>query len=170
MIFLDMDGVLVNFHKAALALYGMEPTSDDPRTSETIGITSEQLWERIAEVGEDFYANLELLPWATWLIDLCSNLGEICIATSPGPLPCAASGKMKSLKKLFGPDFKNFHIGKQKYLLASPGRILIDDFDSNVEEFEAYGGKSILIPQSWNRNKGKDVKDVVTSQLNKFFN
>lgn len=41
---------------------------------------------------------------------------------------------------------------KEKFFLAAPDRLLIDDNDGNVDKWRSAGGKAILFPQIWNAN------------------
>ncbi len=75
--------------------------------------------------------------------------------------------KIVWLRQRFGPEFKSFLLGSQKYFCAAPGHVLIDDSDKNCKAFEKWGGKAILFPQYWNsRHKlWPNAVDVVLEEL-----
>lgn len=50
-------------------------------------------------------------------------------------------------------DMSKFVFCKDKYILAAPGRVLIDDSTENINKFGAAGGKGILVGQKWNGGK-----------------
>ena len=50
--------------------------------------------------------------------------------------------------------FRDFLIGPPKWICARPDQLLIDDNDTNIDNFRDRGGHGILFPQPWNRNHG----------------
>ena len=38
-----------------------------------------------------------------------------------------------------------------KHLLAAPCKLLVDDFDGNVDGWVAAGGAAVIAPRPWNR-------------------
>ena len=62
----------------------------------------------------------------------------------------------------------DFMIGTQKYLLAKPDVVLIDDQHKNIDLFREHGGQAILFPQPWNENYAiTDRIGYVKSELEK---
>jgi hypothetical protein len=49
----------------------------------------------------------------------------------------------------------NGHTAKAS--VAGPGKILIDDKNENIDEWEAAGGIGILYPRPWNRLAGNPL-------------
>lgn len=163
MIYLDMDGVLTDFHKDAFKLFGHDAHEPDGMVHEVLGITKGQFWARIATAGEKFWSNMTLLPWAEELYAELCRADEVVILTSPGRLPAAASGKMKFLRGFLGRNQKNFIITKRKELLArDSGDILVDDSAPNIDAFNEAGGVGILMPAYWNRGKDKVGQEMET--------
>lgn len=173
MIFLDMDGVLCDFATAAYAVHGK---AFDPVTHpkgvwdfETIwGISAEQFWQRIDERGEDFWANLEPYPWAMNLARALGAIDQVIIATSPSTHPGSYAGKRQWLIKMGLHEISSM-FGKDKWLMASSGRVLIDDSEKNIEKWRDYGGIGILIPQPWNNAAQEiDIVSYVCGELKGF--
>ncbi|MFT7668384.1 MAG: hypothetical protein ACI8X5_001076 [Planctomycetota bacterium] len=154
-VLLDMDGVLVDFHSAALALHGGQgllaswPTGEW-NMAKVLGITIKEFWAPITEQGADFWANLSWYPWADELIELCEGLGGFVIATSPSHHPSSAAGKVRCLRDHFGPKFRDYMIGPHKYLMAGSGMVLVDDRDTGIADFRAVGGSALRFPRRWN--------------------
>jgi len=159
-IYIDMDGVLADFHSAALRLHGM---TYDPATypkneweiANILGISQDDFWAPINAQGIDYWANLEPLPWAFDLLRFCegaaATLGaKLRTATKPSKSHACAAGKVIWLQK-HAPDLRYILI-KDKEELATPNRVLIDDSSANIQTFHGAGGQTILIPHPWNGN------------------
>lgn len=164
-ICLDIDGVMGDFAAAAARLMSTER----PDLVEAIGqwskhhLTSEQrasIWKRIDAVGEAFWLDIELTPWAKRLWKECNALGETIFLTSSSAHPTSASGKLKWMQKHFGGyNCRSYLIGPRKEFCATPQTIFVDDNDHKVEPFREAGGYAILVPQPWNSNK-----DIIPSR------
>jgi len=169
----DMDGVLVDFVRPALALHGREEVLADWPAGEwdmpgILGISSEEFWRPIHAVGARFWAELEPFVWCDPLLELVRSRGRFAILTSPSHDAGCAAGKITWLQSRLGYDFRDFLIGPPKWLCARPGQLLIDDNDTNVERFRERGGEAILFPQPWNRNHalaGSDPIEYINEQL-----
>ena len=94
-----------------------------------------------------------LLPWAKDLLSAakkaCKN---VAILTSPGETvtsETAALGKILWSIKEFGEN--RLILAKQKYMCASPGAILIDDWEKFTKPWEEAGGTAIKLKREWNK-------------------
>ena len=152
MILLDMDGVLVDFVGAANALHDRPDYIPDRYDYWTEwGITEDDFWRPINELGEAFWANLPLYDWAEDLIHYCLSLDNIFVATKASTrVPSSTAGKIKSIKRIFGASFDDFAVISDKSRLAARGRILIDDHPTNCFHFQFAGGQAIVFPRPWN--------------------
>ena len=156
-ILLDMDGVLVPWFEAAFALLnrvlGRNLTHADAKGNwkldEIFEISSAELWQ-IIEAEDDFWINLKPYPWAVRLLAWLQSKGEVTIASTPSCDPRSHKQKIESLGRHFGLTSDDAMLGKKKYLMANSNHVLIDDFEHNVDEFRAKGGKAILLPSGWN--------------------
>lgn len=153
-IFLDLDGVLGDFVGASAKLMGF-----DPRIVTTwdyyplIGTTQEEFWNRIHSEGSRFWEEIEPYCWAKDLYEQCKKIAPTVILTSPSDHPSCVHGKAVWLKKHLGVGPSGYFMGSSKEFFAGPESVLIDDGDHNVEKFRANGGRSILFPQPWNKNR-----------------
>ena len=153
-IFLDMDGVVFFWEKAAAKSLGM--SIDDPKVrshlkkgremQDFVGGDS-KMWPIIDNEGAEWWENLEMLPWGEKLYKEMKRLaGDFAFLTSPNKNPLCLAGKLKSLQKHFGVDFKDYMIGAHKHLCASPNAILIDDSEKKIIKFRQYGGVAFHWP------------------------
>ena len=158
LILLDMDEVLVDFVGGACRLFRADPNRLKNRPEWDIvpylglvGLTQNRFWERINLAGEDFWLDLEELPWASDVLELCNQYAErVLIVTTPSTDVDSYSGKVKWLQRRFGRDFKDFCLFSEKELLAKPDRLLIDDNPDNCAKFVEEGGNSLVCPQYGN--------------------
>lgn len=168
MIFLDMDGVLCDFVSAAYRVHGkLFWPADYPRglfaCEQHIGCSTAEFWHKIDNAGEDFWSNLEPYPWARDLVGELQEIDRVVISTSPSWSPHCYSGKRKWLIKM-GLQRLDSMFGSSKYLMAQPGRILVDDAEHNIEPWRAAGGHAVIVPQPW--NKAELVLDMVPHIMN----
>lgn len=157
MIFVDLDGVCVDFIGAALLLHGrdVEATlADWPNAvwdvSTVLGIKPAEFWKTIDEAGEDWWATLPAYPWMAPLLEMVAKKDDFIFATSPSRFAGSSSGKVRWMQRTFGRSWRSYMLGEHKHLFAKPGALLIDDNEAACEKFEAHGGKAILFPQPWN--------------------
>lgn len=171
-ICLDMDGVLSDFQTAALAAFGWrqtdEPHPDGVRLvhetqgekiypwaewgiASVIGVTDQKFWEHV-HAQENFFSTLQEMADARALIDFIRSTGiPFTVCTSPSDDPRDAHAKTLWMRKFLGVHrFRDMMVGPQKYLMANPHHLLIDDSVSNVRKFSDYGGQAFLWPQYWN--------------------
>lgn len=155
-VFLDMDGVLVNFRRGICEAFDR----DDPSTNWTFwenweGVTVDDVNDRCNTVfWELLYCTSEGMEIEQ---AVRHTFGEdnIYILTTPMPNPGSSTGKLLWIKQhvpwLYDRTIISY---APKSLLAGPGTLLIDDKDKNIEEFRAAGGQGILVPRSWNQLRG----------------
>lgn len=167
--FIDMDGVVCDFVRAALELhvgtsYEIEMILNEwpkgeYRIERVLGISTDQFWEPIASCGEDFWALLNELHSGMQLVEsLREDNRKFVFLTSPAMCSSSSSGKVRWLQRRFGADFRDYILcPTSKSLLAGPGRVLVDDSDRNCEEWKACGGTSIVWPQPWNSASETEV-------------
>jgi 5'(3')-deoxyribonucleotidase len=167
-IFIDMDGVLVDFVLGAMQALGnpipnnWETADEDymlrmpyPRgvvmLNETLGLTYEDFWEKLLLAKPAFWESLEPYPWADRLYLELSQLAPVMIVSKPTEKPSCVEGKVAWLHRWFGFPFDRYIMTHQKAeALAKPGAIILDDLQANVNDFVERGGKGVLFPQPWN--------------------
>lgn len=154
-IHVDMDGVMSFWLKEACKVCDIDMKDEKIYQELKKGvyledidglITSEDMWDKVEKEGTDFWANLELFPWAKKLIAEMEKLGQVYILTSPGTCVPAPTGKMIWIKKYFPQLLKKLIICKDKERLATPNSILIDDTEGKIEAFRKEGGHAFLWP------------------------
>ena len=158
-IFLDMDGVLVDFMTGALKLFDRVDLLEDwPEGCESVykalGILSSEFWDKVHNEGPDFWANLEPYPWFQYLMHGASCHGEVFLLTSPSRHPSCVAGKKMWINKWLKPNYRNYIFcpGEHKHLMADSNRILIDDFESTCNAFGQSGGTFFIFGRPWNIN------------------
>lgn len=154
-IYLDMDGVLCDFHKALLDYHNKTDPYYNPDNLGKYGLSkllNMKYMDLMGDLTSDFWANLKPTPWCFDLISLCESLStQVYISTAPASNKHCLSGKYEWVEKYYPKLLNKMMIGKDKFLLAANHTILIDDKYDNIEKFNQYGGHGVLVPQPWNR-------------------
>jgi hypothetical protein len=163
-LFLDMDGVLADFigqvHATLKIPYNIDRYPYELGRWDTLSVIANRSDGRFTRkdvfAATDVHEFWEYMPWTydgkTILKSIKRSVKseERFICTSPMARPYAWSGKIAWLNK--NKIYNNIIImSASKSLLAKHDCMLIDDKDSNVDEFIAAGGKAFLIPRPWNR-------------------
>jgi hypothetical protein len=136
-IFLDNDGVLANFDKHVLDLFGKTPRE----------LGDEKLWEHVNENPNYFWSTIPPMPYAheLWNFVVSTNI-PFCVLTGcpKSHYEIAAEHKPLWIKNHFGETEVITCLSKNKPLhMENPGDILIDDFVANVRRWEKAGGIAI---------------------------
>jgi len=157
-IFLDMDGVLVNFDQGVRDQFKVDwyPGEFKINYQKEFGMSKDLFWSILD--NERFWAEL---PWTTHgeaVMRLVENLRPCILSTVV--VPSAFAGKYQWLQKNFPSPLKDSRvlftsamIGEthdSKRHCAGPGSILIDDNEAMCKNWEDAGGEAILYPAAWN--------------------
>jgi len=168
-----MDDVLVDFHKSSILAQKLdEPYSDIIRywprgqwgIPETLGLYESDFWSNLD--SKDFWANLTKLPWADALVEFgLSNFEQVRIITHPVETPACYAGKRASASQHFG-DL-DLILCREKWLMASEDRVLVDDKEENVQLWRESSGPAVLFPRVWNSlyRYAEDPIDYVIERL-----
>ena len=146
-IFLDMDGVLVNMLDSIMEFHNKR-ILNWPKGCYNLAAPFDMTKAEIFDpLDQDFWANL---PWTCDgrdILDTCIavvGIYNICLITEPTH-SASANGKIQWIKReIPGIDYI---ITNKKAHCAGPRNILIDDCDTNIDEWD---GPSILVPKVWN--------------------
>ncbi len=160
MIFLDLDGCIANIGQAVADIYDIKFTPElEVQYGNTLyklmGLeTKKEMWDVINSIP-DFWENILPYPWCEELVDALQSVDEVQILTSSPSTDAltksnASTGKSKWVGKYLLEKNLRVNIVHDKYLLAAPGRILIDDRERHCDLFGTHGGESILFAQPWN--------------------
>lgn len=174
-IFCDMDGVLSFWEKSAAKTLDIDLNDEKIREELKQGKKKmedyvggdDKLWRKIDKEGIDWWTNMEILPWGKRLFDeLNKATTEFSILSSPSNNPVCADGKIRWMRKQFGEDFKNFLIGRNKYLCAGPNTLLVDDNKGKCKKFRQYGGNTFVWPSPFKLIDGDiDVDETIEELL-----
>lgn len=164
--FLDMDGVLVDTMSVYLSDHNVDPKNWPPGewdVEKAFGIPSKN-WLR---KSSDWWAKLpptSLLPKLQAF--LAGKRTYICTTLTAEESYC---GKVAWLEKHWPEMVRRVIPTDDKWLLAQFDRVLVDDKDSNVNEWTEYGGRGILVPRIWNSLHALTSKsdDTVLYSLNR---
>ena len=165
-IFLDMDGVIADFHKQVGRIYGINDLSKtwpnkgswdlakavNLSRPEHSPITDSMVWKFVEKFKTPFWSTIELLPWAELLYSTLCNLGEVYILTSPTDSKYCFEGKLAWIREHISVlNLCIFCPTELKYLLSTPDSFLIDDHEDTCRDFDVKGaGHSFLFPRPWN--------------------
>jgi len=106
-----------------------------------------------------------------WILDHAANLvGEenVLIATSPTKSADCHFGKYQWMERHL-PDWmqRQYSVTPRKEWLATPGVLLIDDCDMNVNSFREKAS-AILVPRPWNTLHQEHTSSWLAEQLGQF--
>ena len=156
-IFLDKDGVCVNFVMGVLKRFNSEFLLNSwpkgvPEIADVLGISSSEMWQILEKEKCSFWRSLDEYSWFKNLYKEACSLGNVVFLTKPNLDPSSLKGKVEWMQDRFGKDFRKYIITSEKHHCADKNSVLIDDNEDNCESFEKNGGTAILFPQVWNSN------------------
>jgi len=134
-IYCDLDGVLVNFIKGYYELTGRDITGAFH--------TDAKFWEPIDKAGVNFWFNLEWTPDGKELWDYIKKYNPKLLS-SPSRQVDSRIGKAKWVEKELPGVHLILRSAEKKQEFADPNSILIDDRESNIEQWRQSGGIAIL--------------------------
>jgi len=162
-IWLDMDGVLCDLHKAVLAIHGrmdLLPNIGNNNIEAKLNMNTMQVWAPIVAAGWEWWNDLEPFPWTfelwDWAYNSCERLGVITRPLLVNDPQCrdighTVRGKSTWLRRHFGGGFTNIIFTPNKAAISQPGVFLIDDDEGYEASFNAGGGHQIVFPRPYNR-------------------
>jgi 5'(3')-deoxyribonucleotidase len=173
-IFLDMDGVLVNFDQGVRDRFKVDwhPEEFAIDYKKTFNMSKSLFWSILD--NERFWANL---PWTEYgkRVMRVVEIFRPCILSTV-VVPAGFSGKVKWLKKNYPAVLKDDRVlfsastvgetHNSKRHCAGPGSVLIDDNEKMCENWRAAGGEAIMWPTPWNSYRGvSDPIEYLMSSL-----
>ena len=136
-IFLDMDGVLVDFDQQFKELTGMMPREFESKYS------SDEFWRKIDGAGVGFWRGMKWMPGGEALYNRAAQYDH-ALLSSPSRSEVSKIGK-RLWRRDKTPNTKLIlarSYNKRKY--AAPNHILIDDRADNIQQWRDAGGIGIL--------------------------
>jgi hypothetical protein len=159
-IYLDMDGVCVDFVTAAIEAHGFDAHTilekwDKEYAGEfvphkVLGLEADTFWDHLASLGEPFWIDLRPYAWFEELLAALKTYGHVVFLSAPAWAPCCVSGKLTWLQSRFGHPFQDYIFTPHKGRLAHSRAVLVDDYDPYIDAFTQRGGTGVLFPQIWN--------------------
>lgn len=159
-IYLDLDGVLVDFVAGVLRAFDLSPAlvCDVPgwdaipaTISKHLGetVTDADMWRRIE--GASFWAGLTWTEHGRELYEACASTGlPVVFMSSPCNDPYSAAGKLQWLAREIPGGARRYALSPCKHHMAHRGALLVDDSGRNCAKFREHGGKAFLWPAPWN--------------------
>jgi hypothetical protein len=148
-IFLDMDGVLVDFDQQFKDLTGMMPREFESKYS------TEEFWGAIDKAGVGFWRGMKWMPGGEALYNRAAQHDHFLLS-SPSRSEISKIGK-RLWRKDKTPNTKLYlarSYNKRKF--AAPNHILIDDRADNIQQWRDAGGIGILYKSADQVNKELD--------------
>ena len=148
LIFLDMDGVIVNLHNAVSRLHNLDVPTAFHRGE--LRMTDEELWGR---TNCNWWANLPWMDDGRAILALCEDAvgaENVVICSTPAAWPGSAEGKLRWIEQQMPNYARRFVLTPDKSWCADGRTLLIDDTEKNVTAFHQAGGASLLCPRPWN--------------------
>lgn len=174
-IYCDVDGVVGDWEGRLLEIYGLKNDSEIREYLKEGGKIEDKfdnLRERVAELGPDFWSGIKPFFWAQELVSRIEKYGDFSFLTSSGnhnkrPIYAAggAYGKLIWLSENF--NGKSVSICRDKHLHAHSRAILIDDNKKKVENFIECGGEGFLFPHAYKIEDGEVRLGDVYRELEK---
>jgi len=134
-IYCDMDGVLVDFEKGYRELTGTYSKNHPDNKS---------FWQPISDAGASFWANLDWMPDGEELWRYIKKY-KPNILSAPSQDPSSRVGKEAWVKMNLKNNYNKLYLYSRanKKLFAGENRILIDDMQQTINEWNAAGGIGI---------------------------
>jgi len=191
---MDMDGVLVDMINGMCKRLRVDNPYRNPDNwgifemehackRNGLSVTAADMWH---DLPASFWEELDWTPDGREILKRAEDFfgkENVCLLSSPlrasGAGPSSIIGKMRWIVKHLPEYGRRYLFGSQKQFCANANHVLIDDRDSNVDEFARHGGKVFLVPRLWNRGhadasyvldsfetylKGLDVKKTTRLQ------
>lgn len=162
-LYLDMDGVLMNY-EGAIEAAGVVRYCDGahwiskPRDTWPPEMVAADKAYVECMARPDFWASIKPMADAHLLWDFCRTKNPSILTAAPTDRPgetkfatlrnCITQDKRRSIWRHFDSTFpaENIHVclRHEKALFSGPGALLVDDTPGNCEEWTARGGTAIL--------------------------
>ena len=167
---LDIDGVCANWGGLVASFFklknvpvkpaGLYSYFEEPRMREELNAIMEQDW---------FWGNIDPYPWATDLVNLANEFGDVYFLTKGMPNGFCFGGKMEWINKYF-PEMtdKTIIITQDKWVCSKEGRILIDDDIRHKKGWENEGGQFYWWEEVSNSQAGVELIPEKLDNLREF--
>lgn len=135
-LFVDLDGVLVDFDRGYQELTGVTTKHADSQDVDTF-------WEPLTKAGAAFWIKLKWMPDGKQLWDYIKKYNPELLS-APSREESSRLGKRVWVKRELPGVKLILRSAERKQEFANPTSILIDDREKNIKQWEAAGGIGIL--------------------------
>ncbi|MCP4994786.1 MAG: hypothetical protein GY934_13545 [Gammaproteobacteria bacterium] len=167
-LFLDVDGVLVNWVAGAHQLHNIPWNVGDESPQHWPYRYGPEGWNFYKEprfdvpladlfkgMNRKFWASLKWMPDGPAILGLCEAYfpDNVYLLTAPCHEDGTIDGRYDWIKENLPKYRKRTLVGDCKDAIAKAGRknaILVDDWDRNIQAWDAAGGAAITCPRPWN--------------------
>ena len=137
-IYSDMDGVITDFDERFMKYSkGIPPSQYESENGK------EAFWDLITKEGVKFWVGMDWMPDGETYWDYIKKYNPILLS-APSREESSKLGKRLWVKKNLPGTKLMLAYAKDKQKEAAPNHILIDDRQSNIDEWRANGGIGIL--------------------------
>ena len=153
----DVEGVILNLADALCGAHGLPPyTGTQWEMAPALGIPEDKFWEPIRRSA--FWESCDKEPHADALIAAIGTQ-QFRFCTASFPYAACYAGKFAWLKKNY--PYRKVIFATDKWELAGPDRVLIDDRESTISKWVSCGGIGVLWPRTYNSNRNTDPLEVI---------
>ncbi len=164
LIFLDMDGVIVDLHKAVAQRLGI--TDMTAFNQGELPVKDAELW---GGTNAEWWADLPWMDDGFDILCFCEEIvgpQNVIICSKPANWPGSAEGKVMWIAEHIPTYARRFILTPNKSWCASPRTLLIDDNESMIQGFREASGAGLLCPRGWNSlGQCSDVPAYLRSQI-----
>ena len=176
-LYVDLDGVLVNFIEGWMDHYSIQDRKTVTKWNfgEDYGLDRKDFYRSITSLPISFWSNLTPTSWAFDLIERLAegfdflNVERIMFLSHSVSEDCRV-GKQLWVNKHFpelGDSLITVSDSKLKSKFANVNCTLIDDKFQNCVDFHKAGGKSFLFARPWNRVLPCDTENTIHFSISK---
>jgi len=174
-LFLDMDGVLVNWCEGAHKLHGKPysnkhwpyargPKGWDFYKEPKFDIAYGPLFE---PMGFDFWANLNWMPDGQEILQICENVfkDDVYLLTAPHQAEGVIDGRREWIDRNMPKYRRKVLVGYCKNAIAmaaGENAVLLDDWDRNINDWSEAGGTAVVCPRPWNSQEHLSNEVITT--------
>lgn len=155
-IYFDMDGVLVDFVRSVLTNTEFQEYlllgHNNPQLHKFLGIKESEFWNRTSY--DHWWEWAKPTKYSKAVFNLPFEFfpdADARILTVPQHQQSCYYGKVEWVKRNLALDANSVVFTEEKWRLANPESLLIDDSPTQVSNFRKRGGHAILFPSLCNR-------------------
>ena len=160
-VYCDVDGVVLDLVRHICDHHRLPKYSgNDWNLAAGLGMDADVLWAPTRETS--FWYSAPKEPHADKLVKVLKGFGTgFRFCTASFPFVWSYAGKVEWLLRNY--PWNKIQMITDKWELAAPDRLLIDDKEDTVSRWVGAGGIGILWPQPWNSNRGANPEEILAA-------